>query len=51
MKRELLERSIVLDATDRDGLLAELRGLGIAPAIDPTGARPGAPTRATRPSP
>ena len=37
MKRELLERSIVLDAVDRDALLAELRGLGLAPAIDPTG--------------
>ena len=37
MKRELLERSIVLDATDRDGLLAELRALGLEPAIDPTG--------------
>ena len=37
MKRELLERSIVLDAVDRDALLAELRGLGLAPTIDPTG--------------
>ena len=37
MKRELLERSIVLDAVDRDALLAELRGLGIASSIDPTG--------------
>ncbi len=37
MKRELLERSIVLDAVDRDGLLAELNALGLAPAIDPTG--------------
>ena len=26
MKRALLERSVVLDAEDRDGLLAELRG-------------------------
>jgi ABC-2 type transport system ATP-binding protein len=37
MKRELLERSILLDATDRESLLAELRGLGLEPAIDPTG--------------
>ena len=37
MKRELLERSIVLDSVDRDGLLAELRSLGLEPAIDPTG--------------
>ena len=37
MKRELLERSIVLDAVDRDALLAELGGLGIASTIDPTG--------------
>ena len=37
MKRELLERSIVLDAADRDGLLAELHGLGLTPEIDPTG--------------
>jgi ABC-2 type transport system ATP-binding protein len=37
MKRQLLERSIVLDALDREGLLGELRGLGLEPAIDPTG--------------
>src|SRR5262245_17493227 len=37
MKRELLERSIVLDADDRDGLLAELRALGTRPVVDPTG--------------
>jgi ABC-2 type transport system ATP-binding protein len=37
MKRELLERSIVLDAIDRNGLLAELRALGLEPATDPTG--------------
>ena len=37
MKRELLERSIVLDAADRDGLLAELRAMGLEPAIDPSG--------------
>ena len=30
MKRELLERSIILDAVDRDALLAELDGLGFA---------------------
>jgi ABC-2 type transport system ATP-binding protein len=37
MKRELLERSVVLDADDRDGLLAELRGLGLDPAPDASG--------------
>ncbi len=37
MKRELLERSIVLDAADRDALLAELRAMGLEPAIDPSG--------------
>src|SRR4029077_15236120 len=37
MKRELLERYIVLDAVDRDGLRAELNALGLAPAIAPTG--------------
>ena len=37
MKRQLLERSIVLDAVDRERLLTELRGLGLDPAIDPTG--------------
>jgi ABC-2 type transport system ATP-binding protein len=37
MKRELLERSVVLDAEDRDGLLAELRALGLDPAPDPSG--------------
>src|SRR5262249_41785591 len=34
MKRELLERSIVVDATDRDGLLAELRSLNLDTALD-----------------
>ena len=38
LKRELLERSIVIDAADRDALVAELRGLGLEPASDPTGA-------------
>jgi len=37
MKRELLERSILLDAVDRESLLTELRGLGLEPAIDATG--------------
>jgi ABC-2 type transport system ATP-binding protein len=37
MKRALLERSILLDADDRDGLLAELLGLGLEPALDATG--------------
>jgi ABC-2 type transport system ATP-binding protein len=37
MKHRLLERSIVLDAHDRAGLLAELRTLGLNPSIDPTG--------------
>jgi DNA-binding NtrC family response regulator len=34
---QLLERSIVLDAADRPALLTELRGLGLAPDIDPAG--------------
>jgi ABC-2 type transport system ATP-binding protein len=37
MKGRLLERSIVLDADDREALLTELRALGVDPAIDPTG--------------
>ena len=37
MKRELLERSVLLDAVDRESLLAELRGLGLAPVMDATG--------------
>jgi ABC-2 type transport system ATP-binding protein len=37
MKRELLERSIVIDADDRDALLAELRAMGLMPAVDPSG--------------
>jgi ABC-2 type transport system ATP-binding protein len=37
MKRELLERSILLDAPDRDALLAELASLGIPSGVDPTG--------------
>ena len=42
MKRELLERSIVLDAVDRDGAArrAARRSASTRP-IDPTGARPG----------
>jgi ABC-2 type transport system ATP-binding protein len=35
LKRELLERSVLLDAADRSALEAELRGLGFAPDIDP----------------
>ena len=37
LKGELLDRSILLDATDRPALLAELRALGLAAADDPTG--------------
>jgi ABC-2 type transport system ATP-binding protein len=37
MKRQLLERSIVLDATDRAALLTELRAFGLAPETDATG--------------
>jgi ABC-2 type transport system ATP-binding protein len=37
MKRELLERSIVVDAEDRDALLAELGALGLQASIEPTG--------------
>jgi len=37
MKRELLDRSILLDAVDREGLRAELAGLGLAPTVDPDG--------------
>jgi ABC-2 type transport system ATP-binding protein len=37
IKGRLLDRSIVVDAADRAGLVAELRGLGLEPADDPTG--------------
>jgi len=37
MKGRLLERAILLDADDRDGLLRELRGLGLQPRVDATG--------------
>ena len=37
MKRELLERSIVLDAPDRAALVAELASLGIQSRTDPSG--------------
>jgi ABC-2 type transport system ATP-binding protein len=37
MKRELLERAIVVDAADRDGLLAELAALELRTALDPNG--------------
>lgn len=36
MKRELLDRAILLDSVDRSALEVELRGLGLAPAIDAT---------------
>jgi ABC-2 type transport system ATP-binding protein len=37
MKRELLDRAILLDAVDRPALERELTGLGLTPSIDPTG--------------
>ncbi len=37
MKRELLDRSVLLDAEDRTALVAELARLGLTPAIDSTG--------------
>jgi ABC-2 type transport system ATP-binding protein len=37
MKSRLLDRAILLDATDRPLLLAELRGLGLDPKIDENG--------------
>ena len=37
MKSRLLDRAILLDATDRPSLLAELRGLGLDPKIDENG--------------
>jgi ABC-2 type transport system ATP-binding protein len=37
MKRQLLDRSFLLDANDRDALRAELVGLGLSPTTDPTG--------------
>jgi ABC-2 type transport system ATP-binding protein len=37
MKRRLLERSVDLDAEDRDALMAELGGLGLRPVVDPSG--------------
>ncbi|HEV8545428.1 MAG TPA: ABC transporter ATP-binding protein [Candidatus Limnocylindrales bacterium] len=37
MKRELLERVIILDAADRPALIAELNGLGLIPAQTPSG--------------
>ena len=36
MKRELLDRAVLLDSVDRPALEVELRGLGLAPAIDAT---------------
>jgi ABC-2 type transport system ATP-binding protein len=37
MKRQLLDRSVLLDANDREALRAELVGLGLSPTTDPTG--------------
>ena len=37
MKRQLLERSMVLDADDREGLVHELQAFGLEPIIDATG--------------
>ena len=37
LKRELLDRSILLDAVDRPGLLAELVRMGLAPTSEPSG--------------
>jgi len=37
LKRQLLERVVVLDAVDRPGLEAELRRLGVAPTTDESG--------------
>jgi ABC-2 type transport system ATP-binding protein len=37
LKRQLLERSILVDAVDRTALSAELRGLGLAPVAEPDG--------------
>jgi ABC-2 type transport system ATP-binding protein len=37
MKSQLLERSIVLDASDRDQLLAELGSLNLAPVLEASG--------------
>jgi len=37
MKQRLLERSILLDAHDREALLRELRGLGLDANVEPTG--------------
>jgi ABC-2 type transport system ATP-binding protein len=37
MKRQLLERAVVLDAGDRAALTTELRGLGLTPTVGPDG--------------
>jgi ABC-2 type transport system ATP-binding protein len=37
MKRELLDRAILLDAADRPSLIAELRSLGLDPELDHNG--------------
>jgi ABC-2 type transport system ATP-binding protein len=37
LKRQLLERSVVLDAVDRSALVNELRGLNLSPELDGAG--------------
>ncbi len=37
MKAQLLDRSVILDATDRPALVAELEAMGLAPQTEPTG--------------
>jgi ABC-2 type transport system ATP-binding protein len=37
LKRELLDRSVLLDASDRRALVAELSAMGLRPVDDPTG--------------
>ena len=37
LKRQLLDRSVLVDAVDRPALVAELQGLGLATADDPSG--------------
>jgi ABC-2 type transport system ATP-binding protein len=37
LKRRLLDRAVLLDATDRPSLMAELRAMGLEPADEPGG--------------
>jgi ABC-2 type transport system ATP-binding protein len=37
LKRQLLDRSVVLDAVDRSALVGELERLGFSPSVDPNG--------------